>query len=525
VGFGQFMMHYAISLIRLRGIAARCIFIIDRGEHVGGCLYQANTFGWFGAPSNPLVFYPHEIYGSCHSKMSFDPLGVSSVCGLANMHIVQEHFGLRVYLRTHWSDVEPLLDAATRVVKPAYRDVINGRQPGATNGLNNIELSAAKFNLIGMGSTVGDVIVELVRRRATTHGHDFHVILHYRTPRRYTTYMGTLVQCPGVFPYYSSGPMSSLGLDIDKAILESSERKHPELTRILEEFVRYIKQSFKEGKTFSFAAIMNVLTYHPMVASKMQFNRIGDRSDVQGAPGELLDCTNKVNYNDVGEDDQPTKKVNIAPNMLGNIPPPQELLFGRARLPGPLSGQWSTGLGAMGQVLQPHNAYDVTSGVVGCVAQCNSVFYFARYHALARAFLVFQFRPYSVQFVTARVFDFLMHLLAFTGFTYLFFDASLFSRTPHQSPEQNFAIITARWKWYSEQLLYSGPDAQFPSSLHALPGVPKRFSFAWMASNKESLIVRMLLTLLIAAIVSWCIVSRDTIRDILTPIMEALTRQ
>jgi len=505
VGFGQVVMHYAVGLIMLRGVPSRNIFIIDRSTNFGGCLYQANTFGWFGAPSNPFVFYPYALYGSCYSKMKFDPLGISSPCALANMYIVMEHFGLRVFLGTDWKDVEPLLHPTSHCVKPAYRDVISGRMAGAMNGVDALNLNAAMYHFVGMGSTVGDALVELVKRRVTSAGSNFKIKLHYRTPRRFTTYMGTLVQPPGVFPFYSSGPMSTLGLKIDQAILSNSKNKYPEMDRILHEYMKFEIQRQLRSESAPFSAIMNVLTYHPVVASKMIFNQIADKTDVtETETNTILDCTNAINYHFQSQDDVPTVRVDYAPNMLSSFPSRRQLFLGSVRTPGPLHGQWSTAQGAMGQILSPNAYCDVSSQVAGCVGQCYSVFYFAKFHLVPKFFLVFQFYPTSVQFLSVLLYEMLMRVLALTGFTLIFFDADAYRLVPHQSAKNNFGVIEARWAWFSDQTGYRGDDAQFPCPFDNLPGISSCFDFTWMLASRTKLRFRMCATLVVLVLaINW----------------------
>ena len=73
-----------MALITLRGIPVRNIFIIDQAENVGGCLYQANTFGWFGGPSNPLAYYPFPAYGTCYHKLVIRYYILHLVCSKRN---------------------------------------------------------------------------------------------------------------------------------------------------------------------------------------------------------------------------------------------------------------------------------------------------------------------------------------------------------------------------------------------------------------------------------------------------------
>jgi len=212
----------------------------------------------------------------------------------------------------------------------------------------------------------------------------------------------------------------------------------------------------------------------------------------------VLDCTNAINYNAQIDDEKPTYRVSLAPNMLGFLHSWKELLLGSARGPGPLSGQWSTAFGAMGQVLSPNFGFDVSSPVSGCLNQCNSVFYWVRYHTLAKIFILFQFKPTSVQFVAAVTFDLLMRILALTGLTVLFFDADTFRRNAHQSAEMNFTIIQARWIWLSQETKYFGADAEFPVPFNKLPSVPKCFSYTWMEEARVNLLLRMCFTLFVA---------------------------
>jgi len=440
---------------------------------------------------------------------------------MANMHIVQQHFGLRVFMGTSWSDCEILLHPNTKVIKPAYRDVISGRSTGALNGLDSVEMSASHYRLVGLGSTAGDVLPELVRRRCIANGHDFKVTLHYRTPRRYTTYMGTLVQPPGVFPLYYSTQYSTLGQRIDAKILQVSKNKYPQIERMGLAFRSHEAKMQASGKDQGFAAIMNVLVYHPVVALKVAFEGLKDKSELNGDDPTcvLMDCTNHVNYHVQKEDETPSYRVNFAPNMLGILPAFSKVICGSHRLPGPLFGQWSTGQGAMGVVLRPHVLMDVSKPLFPCISQCYSVFYFGRFHSIASFWLgIFQFQPTSVQLLGVLIYDILMRLLALTGLTYLFFDAHLYAHTPHQSPAQNFGVIEARWAWFSKQVDYNGDDAVFPCPFSEIPGVPECFSFAWMLQNASTAKVRMTLTLaciLVATLYGYG-PARETAADVIT---------
>jgi len=373
--------------------------------------------------------------------------------------------------------------------------VISGRSVGALNGLDNIDISATHYRLIGMGSTTGDCLPELVRRRCIAHGHDFKVTLHYRTPRRYTSYMGTLVQPPGVFPLYYSTQYSTLGQRIDAKILSTSRNKYPEIENMGAAFRAHEAKMQVTGKAQGFTAIMNVLVYHPVVALKVSFQQSMDRAELEGdTSAVVLDCTNHVNYHNQTEDEEPTYRVSFAPNMLGVLPAFWRVIFGNSRLPGPLFGQWSTAQGAMGQVLSPSKMMDVSMPVFPCIAQCNSVFYFAKFHGIASVFMVFQFKPTSIQMLSVMLYELVMRLSAFTGFASLLFDSQSYAQTPHQSPEQNFGVIQARWIWYSKQVDFLGEDAEFPCPYSELPGVPRCYSYAWMQESQGAFKLRMALT-------------------------------
>merc|ERR1711908_165893 len=114
-------------------------------------------------------------------------------------------------------------------------------------------------------------------------------------------------------------------------------------------------------------------------------------------------------------------RVDYAPNMLTSWPSRRQLFCGIQRAPGPLHGQWSTAQGAMGQVIGRNPAMDRDSNVTGCLGQCYSVYYFARFHNVAKYFLLFQYSPTSVQLLVAFMYEFVMRLLAISGFTLLFF--------------------------------------------------------------------------------------------------------
>jgi len=502
VGFGQVMMHYAVALITLRGIPSRCIFIIDRAPHVGGCLYGANQFGWFGAPSNPFVFYPFALYGSCYHKMKFDALGVTSPNGLKNMFIIREHFGLRVYLETAWETIMPHVHPRAVCIKPEYRDVISGRSAGATNGLDAVDLSETTFQLVGLGSTLGDALTELIRRRVTSHGKDFQIIIHYRTPRRYTTYLGTILQPPGVHPFTQSAIFSTLGTQVDEMLLRVSPAKYEQIIRLGEEFKSHQQHLAKTNQGTGVAITMNMLLYHPAVASRVRFNRIKDRSEVVCKQGAYLDCTNHTDYLKGNASDHTQEpRVDLQLNMQAFFQSRRALIFGKGRNPGPLSSQWSTAHGAMGAVLCPENQpfFDFRSHVSSCFTQCYAVFYFARFHSIPQAFLAFQFSPTSMQFIGEKLYMLVMHVLAWSGFVIVFFHEGFYSSCPHQTLAQNFSVVLNRWRWFSNECGVLGNDAEFPVALEDLPGVERCYSYTWLVEFKRRLSIRMVCTTLVAA--------------------------
>jgi len=186
--------------------------------------------------------------------------------------------------------------------------------------------------------------------------------------------------------------------------------------------------------------------------------------------------------------------------MLTSWPSRRQLFWGNQRPPGPLHGQWSTAQGAMGQVLGRHPGMDKDSNVTGCLGQCYSVFYFARFHLVAKYMLFFQYSPTSVQVLAAYMYEFFMRSLAITGFTYLFFNLDTFMDAPHQSPFQNFGVIQARWEWFSNELKYTGPDKAFPVQFADLPGVSRVFDFHWIATSRFNLQLRMVITMCVVCV-------------------------
>jgi len=297
-----------------------------------------------------------------------------------------------------------------------------------------------------------------------------------------------------VFPFYASGPMSTLGLQIDQKVLERSHVKYPEIARLLSEFMTFDHRQQKTDAKVGLAAIMNVLVYHPGVAGRVKFNKIQDKSEVSVGGVEILDCTNAVNYHFQDEQDMASNRVEFAPNMLTSWPSRRQLFWGTQRPPGPLHGQWSTAQGAMGQVLGRHPGMDNSSNVTGCLGQCYSVFYFARFHLVSKYMLFFQYSPTSVQLFIAYAYEVIMRVMAITGFTYLFFNVDVFMDAPHQSPFQNFGVIQARWEWFSKEMKYAGPDKTFPVPFADLPGVSRVFDFHWIAASSLNLKLRMMLT-------------------------------
>jgi len=516
VGFGQVNMHYAVALIMLRGIPSRNIFIVDKAEHVGGCLYQGNTFGWFGAPSNPLIFYPWALYASVYHKMDIDTLGVSCPMALSNMFTIQEHFGLRVFMGTEYEQIRSLLHSSTRVVKPYYRDVISGRGAGATNGVDAVDLAAQKFHVVGMGSTTADVLVELCLRRVQAHGPQFGVVIQYRTPRRFSAYLGTVLQPPSVYPFYYASPLSTLGHRVDRFIiarLSKETGKYAEVERYMDVYEAFEKHRENAGRATAFAVGMNLLQLHPGVASRLTFLQVKDKSEVVVQPNEpVIDCTNTTNYAFIPHQTYP--EVDFAPNMNGSQPALSKMLLGAKgtlRLPAPLMSQWSTAYGAIGHAMFGHYEMDADAGYQTCIAQCNGTWFFSRYHKVPKLFLLFVRVPNLIQMVVALMFDATMRVLAITGFTYLFFDFDLYEANCHQTGEQSVAILAARWKWFGQKCENEVP---FPAKFEELPGVPNCFSYVWMMKSKRRLLFRMLLSICVLS--AWVVCSYyDTTRMLL----------
>jgi len=155
-------------------------------------------------------------------------------------------------------------------------------------------------------------------------------------------------------------------------------------------------------------------------------------------------------------------------------------------------------LGVLGLSIQPEKEIDVSyDHILGCQMQCYSYYYYARFHAVPRAFAVFQNSHNLIQIVVGFLYGNIMRLLALTGFTLLFFNEESFKRGQHQSTENNFSVIIDRWEFYTNEVRYKGPHAVFPCELQDLPQVPSFYSFDWMVRNKDKLILRMVITMLL----------------------------
>jgi len=431
-----------------------------------------------------------------YHKMDIDTLGVSCPMALSNMFIIQEHFGLRVYIGTEYEQIRPLLHGSTRVVKPYYRDVISGRGAGAMNGVDTVDMSASTFHLVGMGSTTADVLVELCLRRVQAHGQDFSVVVQYRTPRRFSAYLGTVLQPPSVYPFYYASPLSTLGHRVDKFIISRLAKetgKYAEVERYMDVYDAYEKSREKEGRSTAFAVGMNLLQLHPAVAGRVSFHQVKDKSEVQSQANEpVIDCTNTTNYAFIPHHTYP--EVDFAPNMNGSLPALSKMIWGAKgtlRLPAPLMAQWSTAYGSIGHAMFGHREMDADAGYQTCIAQCNGTWFFARYHSVAKFFLLLVRVPNFVQMIVAMLYDATMRILAITGFTLLFFDSQLYAANCHQTGEQSVAVLAARWKWFGQKC---ADDVPFPCAFEELPGVPNCFSYVWMARCQGRLLFRMFLT-------------------------------
>jgi len=359
-----------------------------------------------------------------------------------------------------------------------------------------VDLSAQKFHVVGMGSTTADVLVELCLRRVQAHGPHFSVVIQYRTPRRFSAYLGTVLQPPSVYPFYYASPLSTLGHRVDRFIISRLAKetgKYAEVERYMDLYEAYEKDRENKGRATAFAVGMNLLQLHPAVAERLTFHQVKDKSDVHVQATEpVIDCTNTTNYAFIPHHTYP--EVDFAPNMNGTQPALSKMLLGATgtlRLPAPLMAQWSTAYGAIGHAMFGHYEMDADAGYQTCIAQCNGTWFFSRYHSVPKFFLLLVRVPNLVQMAVAMVYDMTMRFLAITGYTLIFFDADLFSASCHQTGEQSVAILAARWKWFGQKC---ENDVPFPASFEELPGVPNCFSYVWMAKSKRRLGFRMFLT-------------------------------
>jgi len=247
----------------------------------------------------------------------------------------------------------------------------------------------------------------------------------------------------------------------------------------------------------SFAA--NMLCFHPVVASKLSFKYVNDKSDVPEHAGAdpVIDCTNSSNWQ-LAEDEDGTE-VSFSPQLHVSIPIG---LFTLPRLSGALHGQWSVAWAALAHVISPNQGFDSRFPASGCLGQCHSVFYWAQYHSVPRFFLSLglQYAPSIVQVLVAITYSAVMNVLAITGFTWLFFDDVLYAQRPMATPRQSIEIVRGRWSWFTNETRYTGLGAEFPLSFHEVPSVPRCFSFDWMYRSRANLQFRMWFSVTISVI-------------------------
>jgi len=277
--------------------------------------------------------------------------------------------------------------------------------------------------------------------------------------------------------------------------------QYQELKRIHDEYLVY-RAEYMAGKqkrhSRSFAA--NMLCFHPVVASRLMFKYISDKSEVPAFVGQdpLVDCTNASNDWTLAPPET-GKEVSFSPQLHASAPGG---LFKLPRSSGALHGQWSVAWASLSHVTSPNTGFDSRFPASGCLSQCHSVFYWATYHSVPQLFLGLQYAPTVVQMFVALIYHIVMQVLAITGFTWLFFNDSLYTQRPQPTPRQSIEIVTGRWKWFSDQTSYSGAGSQFPLSYDDIPGVPRCFSFDWIYRSRNTLRFRMFFTVLLIVLLS-----------------------
>lgn len=272
--------------------------------------------------------------------------------------------------------------------------------------------------------------------------------------------------------------------------------EYQELFKIQDIYLKHRVEVAKGNKKHSGAFSANVLAFHPIVASRISFNHINDKSDVMNKETNYLDCTNSTDWL-AHKQGTESNLAAFSPQLHATVP--DSVFFGK-RWSGALHGQWSVAFAAMAHVMRPNRGFDSRFPATGCLVQCHSVFYWAQYHSVGRSLLWLQYAPSVVQILVALTYDFTMHVLAITGFTWLFFDRDLFAQRPHSSPEQNIGMIKGRWDHFSREIGYKGTASEFPLSFEEVPAVPRCFNFDWMMRHRGVLILRMCVTLVLAAI-------------------------
>lgn len=481
VGFGQYTMHFAVSLIIMRGIPADSILIVERGTEIGGCLIGVNPYAWFAAPFDARAFYPFQLYASCYGRLQYDELGLTCNSAYLNMLMIHKHFALCVYTGVEYAAVCDAIKNGC-IVHPLYRSVISGRSAMHYGGIENVNLSSTMFNMIGAGSTTADVLVELVRRRCKSQGDNFNVKINYRQPRPYTCYLSSNALPPGVFPIYY---MLLSVRKFDNMMFAPIQNPQ------LKSYRKLVAGGFIKwggSKATRFAGIGQLLTAHPAIAERLIFNQVRDKADVQKQDGELLDCTNDYPIDATPEEELLLKKASFCPDLTVNL--------NRGNLPAAMMAQMLTAGGAMAHAMYATTEDDArvmrSKNYSSGAAQFDTVRLYSRYHYIGHLFAQgFHRASILQQAVGMLIFDVLIRFLTLTGATILFFHKSWFVCHPYISGIKAREISFHRWNWLSSETGYGSPFPVSEKDFVHNCSIPRCFSYDFLVEKYNALCIRL----------------------------------
>jgi len=425
------------------------------------------------------------------------------------MRIVQEHFGLHVYLGIDFAEISSLRSQSIQIVFPLYRGIIEGRTAMAIEGLSSVQVEKYnQFNFVGSGSNTADVMVELVRRRKQFPG-EFHLTIHFRTARPVMTWISSNALVPGMFPFYQfiirnrayDGYVFGL---IKNQHFQSYRKTYfgegGPVTNALNMLMGFMNGAKRDdGKTTqprktNLAGLVQLLIAHPEVAERLRFEQITDRAQVNQEP--VLDCTNGSTAE---------SSIRDAPEYDVDFMPDLRLKIVERGLPACLNGQQSTCMGAMSHALHPDpdDGSDARMsdkyGYASSASQMDACKIFAQYHSVAWLWVrVFHRQRVLWQVCGMVTYEILTRLAIWTGVSLLFFNMALYRTHPYIDGIRAQEIAKRRWEWFNREVKAGHPFPVSESMMRNNFLVPRCFDFNWTLVNAQMLLCR--LTLILSAV-------------------------